>query len=162
MIDTTHIHPMIVHFPIALLFVGFLSDFISLFYKKEFFSKTGLYLLILGTLGVITAFYTGNLAGDGISETGALKQALETHEDAATLTLWIMLSAALLRIAFVWMKKYSGAFKYLAFFVFLVGILSLARTGFYGGELVYKHAAGVRLNLGLDSTPENPQKENKD
>jgi uncharacterized membrane protein len=63
MIDTVHIHPMIVHFPIALLIVGFLFDILSLFIKKEFYSNAGFYLLILGTLGIIAAYFTGNLAG---------------------------------------------------------------------------------------------------
>jgi len=34
--------------------------------------------------------------------------------------------------------------------LFLLGVLSIARTGYYGGELVFKHAAGVQLNIGLD------------
>lgn len=150
MIDTSHLHPMIVHFPIALLIVGFLAEAVSLIIKKEFFSKAGFYLLILGTLGVVAAYFSGDFAGDGITETGTLKQALETHEEAATLTLWLMVGAALVRIAFVVLKKYNGVFKAIAFALFLVGVISIARTGFYGGELVYKHAAGVQLNLGLD------------
>jgi uncharacterized membrane protein len=63
MFDTTHIHPMIVHFPIALIIVGFLADLIGILLKKEFFSRTGFYLLILGTLGAVTAYITGNLGG---------------------------------------------------------------------------------------------------
>ncbi|MGE5400943.1 MAG: DUF2231 domain-containing protein [Ignavibacteriales bacterium] len=151
MFDTTHLHPMIVHFPIALLIVGFLFDLISLFSRKELFSTVGLYLLILGTLGVIAAFFSGNFAGDGISEAGSLKQALETHEGAAEIALWLMIAAAVLRIAFVWMKRYSGVYKYVAIGIFLLGVLAIARTGYYGGELVFKHAAGVQFNVGLDS-----------
>ncbi len=153
MFDTMHIHPMIVHFPIALLIIGFLSDIIGLFFKKDFFSRTGFYLLILGTLGVAAAYVTGNLAGDGIAEAGTLKQALETHEDAAALSLWLMVIAAVVRIGLVMLKKYSGIFKWLAFILFFAGVLSIARTGYYGGELVFKHAAGIQFNLGagLDS-----------
>lgn len=155
MFDINHLHPMIVHFPIALLIVGFLFDMISLLVKKDFFSRAGLTLLILGTVGVIAAYFSGDMAGDGITETGSLKQALETHENAAQLTLWLMVGASLLRIAFVWMKKYTGALRYIAFVVFLAGIISVARTGFYGGELVFKHAAGVTLNLGLGTEQNN-------
>ncbi len=38
----------------------------------------------------------------------------------------------------------------------MIGVLSIARTGYYGGELVYKHAAGVQFNLGFD----NPDAQN--
>ena len=155
MIDTTHIHPMIVHFPIALLIVGFLFDLIGVFVKKDFFSKAGFYLLILGTLGVIAAYFSGDLAGDGISEVGALKQALETHESAALLSLWIMVIASVVRIGFVAFKKHTAIFKWVALSLFFIGVLSIARTGYYGGELVFKHAAGVQLNLGMDFNSNN-------
>ena len=111
MFDTTHIHPMIVHFPIALLIVGFLADAAGIFLKKEFFSKAGFYLLIFGTLGVAAAYLSGNIAGDGITEAGSLKQALETHESAAELSLWLMIWTALVRIALQLTKKYVGTFQ---------------------------------------------------
>ena len=150
MFDTSHLHPMIVHFPIALLIVGFLAEVVGLVLKKEFFTKAAFYLLVMGTLGVVAAYISGDIAGDGVSETGQLKNALETHEHAAELTLWLMVGAAVVRIALVWLKKFDGVLKYFAFVLFLAGVLSVARTGFYGGELVYKHAAGVEFNFGLD------------
>ena len=152
MFDTSHLHPMIIHFPIALLIIGFLADIIGVMFKKDFFTKAGFYLLILGTLGVVASYITGNIAGEGVEEAGALKQALENHEDAAQLSLWLMVAAAVVRIAVVSIKKYTGIFKYVALTLFLLGVLSIVRTGYYGGELVYKHAAGVQFNLGLDLT----------
>jgi uncharacterized membrane protein len=151
------IHPMIVHFPIALLIVGFLAELIAVITKKEFFSKASFYLLILGTAGVITAYFTGHAAGEGISESGMLKSALESHEGAATIALWVIVAAALFRIVIVFLKKDKGILKSAAFLLLLIGVLSIARTGYYGGELVYKHAAGVQINLGFD-TPAVDQK----
>ncbi len=153
MFDTTHIHPMIIHFPIALLIIGFMFDLFGVLVKKEFFSKTGFYLLILGTLGVVAAYISGNIAGEGIAEAGSLKQAIETHEDAAALTLWLMVITSVVRIGLVMLKKFKGAFQLIYLILFLAGVLSIARTGFYGGELVFKHAAGIQFNLGagLDS-----------
>ncbi|MCF7817982.1 MAG: hypothetical protein K9M54_08880 [Kiritimatiellales bacterium] len=150
MLDLTHIHPMIVHFPIALLLVGFMSDLIGLVTKKEFFNNSGFYLLILGMLGVEAAFLSGDYAGGGMPETGAMGQALEIHASAAELTLWLMVGTAFVRIGAVLLKKYKGVVKAVAMLLFLVGVLSIARTGYYGGELVFKHAAGVQLDLGLD------------
>lgn len=164
MFDTSHLHPMIVHFPIALILVGFLSEIVGLFFKKDFFTKAAFYLLILGTLGVVAAYITGNIAGDGVSETGQLKNALETHEDAALLTLILLVIATSVRVALVWMKKYNGLFKYIAVVLFLAGVVAVARTGFYGGELVYKHAAGVQFNfgLGLDTNDAETTSDEKD
>lgn len=151
--DLTHIHPMLVHFPIALLMVGFLSETIGLITKKEFFSTAGFYLLLLGAMGAGAAYLSGQNAGDGITEVGTLKLALENHEGAAELTLWLAVIAAIVRIAIVIFKKYSGVYKIAAYVIFLCAVLSVARTGFYGGELVYKHAAGVQLDLGFGSMP---------
>ena len=166
MIDLTHLHPMIVHFPIALLIVGFLADSIGLIFKEDFFTKAGFYLLILGTLGVVAAYFSGNFAGEGVTEAGALKQALETHENAATLTLWVMVGAALIRIAMVLLKKHVGIYRWFAFIIFFLGVLSIARTGFYGGELVYKHATGVQFDLGFgnleSSNSDNSVNDNDD
>jgi len=151
--DLTHLHPMIVHFPIALLIVGFLSDIVGLLTKRDFFTQTGFYLFILGALGVIAAFITGGMAGNGIVEEGALKQALGTHEGAATLTVWVVSIAVVFRIALFLLKKFSGVLKMVSLVLGLLAVMAIARTGYYGGELVYKHAAGVQLDFGFGTNP---------
>jgi len=82
MLDLVHLHPMVVHFPIALLIVGFLFELIYLITRNEFYSKAGFYLLVLGALGTFAAFLSGNLAEERIMETEALERVLETHEEA--------------------------------------------------------------------------------
>ncbi len=156
MFDLGHIHPMIVHFPIALLIVGFLFDVVGLITKKEFFEKAGFYLMVLGSIGVLAAYLSGENAGSGIEEAGALKTALENHEDAAFLASIFVSISFVFRVVIVFMKKYTGKIKYAATVLFLLAVLAIARTGYYGGELVYKHAAGVELNLGFGSDAETP------
>ena len=39
MITAPHFHAMVIHFPIALLLAGFLSELIALFSKKQFFKN---------------------------------------------------------------------------------------------------------------------------
>lgn len=146
---------MLVHFPIALLIVGFLFETIGFVVKKEFFSTAAMYLLVLGAAGVGVAYLTGENAGEGITEVGALKAALEAHESAAELTLWLAIIAAVVRIATAVFKKHTGAYRAAAYVLFLCAVVSVARTGSYGGELVYKHAAGVQLNLGMETFPDS-------
>ena len=149
MIDLTYIHPMVVHFPIALLLVGFVAEVTGAIFKKEFFSKAAFYLIIIGALGVVAAYFSGNFAGDGITETGPLKQALELHQSSAILTVWLVVATALFRVALVVLKKFRGRLQWIAVALFLITVLSMSQTGHYGGQLVYKHAAGVRLDLGF-------------
>jgi uncharacterized membrane protein len=68
MITAPHLHAMVIHFPIALLLAGFLSELIALVSKNPFFKNASLYLLILGTLGAIVAFVSGSNAGDGMTD----------------------------------------------------------------------------------------------
>lgn len=149
MFDTSHLHPMVVHFPIALLITGFLFEIAGLVIKKEFFSKAGFYLLILGSAGVLAAYFSGQNAGSGIEEAGPLKDALEMHEDAALLAAILSGVALAVRLGLVFYKKYQGALKYVSVILFFAAVLAIGKTGYYGGDLVYKHAAGVQFDLGL-------------
>lgn len=155
--DLIHLHPMIVHFPIALLFIGFFSDVAGIALKREFFNKVGLLLLMLGTIGVIAAYISGSRAGEGLAEAGALKMALDTHEDAAEFTLWLVTATVIMRAGLVILGKHTGALRLVPLGLFLIGILSIARTGYYGGELVFKHAAGVQLDLGFGAANAAPE-----
>ena len=150
MIDLTHLHPMVVHFPIALLLVGFSTDLAGLIIKREFLSQAAFYLLILGALGTIAALMSGEQAGDAITEQGLLKQAVEQHEEAAELAVWLVGITTAVRIILVVLKKYSGILKVMAFLLFFASVIAIVRTGYYGGALVYEHAAGVQFNLGSD------------
>jgi uncharacterized membrane protein len=154
--DLDYIHPMIVHFPIALIIIGFLFEVVGVAANKEFYSKAAFILLLLGAAGTVGAYITGNLAGGGLSEMGPLKQALEAHEDSAVTTLWIVGGIAAARILMVATKRFTGTLRWLAVAFYIVGVLAMARTGHLGGNLVYKHAAGVQLQIGSDpSTDEN-------
>ncbi len=142
-----YIHPMIVHFPIALILVGFLFEVVGVAAKKEFYSKAAFILLLFGTAGVVAAYITGNRAGDGLSEMGSLKQAIENHEESALVTLVLIGVVAAVRIALAVTKRFAGSLRWIAVALYLVGVLSIIRTGHLGGTLVYRHAAGVQLQV---------------
>jgi len=146
MISATHLHAMIIHFPIALLMAGFLSEVIALFSKKEFFSNAAFYLLLLGALGASAAYLTGSYAGDGIEE-GPLKVPMELHEQAATFTLILAIVTALFRVVVYYFKYNRSWTKWVGIILFTALVGSVARTGYLGGQLVYSHGAGVQLAL---------------
>ncbi|HEY3390176.1 MAG TPA: DUF2231 domain-containing protein, partial [Prolixibacteraceae bacterium] len=65
MVSTSHLHPMLVHFPIALVVFGFIAEIAALYFKREVcLSRIGFYLLIIGTLSALTAWLTGNFFTD--------------------------------------------------------------------------------------------------
>tara|TARA_R110001583_G_scaffold48642_3_gene152339 strand:- start:3825 stop:4280 length:456 start_codon:yes stop_codon:yes gene_type:complete len=146
MIAATHLHAIIIHFPIALLIVGFLSEIISFFIKKDFFKTAAFYLLILGALGTITAYITGGYAGEGIEE-GPLLEPMNLHKQAAFLILWGSIITVLFKSAVFYFKFHKPWAKGIGFLLYMLLVIAVGRTGYLGGQLVFSHGAGVEIAL---------------
>jgi len=138
MISTSHFHPMLVHFPIALVAVGFLAEIAALYFKKEAcLSVAGFYLLILGTLSALVAWGTGNFfTAEMEGSAGAVK---ETHEQFAIATLVILIVVSILRIYLKTKNKESSGLKWVALILYALAAVCVSVTGFYGGTLVYNY-----------------------
>ena len=138
MFDSSHLHQMVVHFPIAIIMVGFLADLASLLFKKEkCLSTMGFYLEVLGVLAAIVAFGTGYfLTGEVPEEAGPLR---EQHELFATLTLVTIILAAFFRILIVYLKKEETNLKYVAMGIFFLSFVFVGITGYLGGLLVINY-----------------------
>jgi uncharacterized membrane protein len=154
MFTATHLHAMIVHFPVALVLVAFFTEILGLILKKKFYQQATFYILLLAALGAIVAYITGDAAGDGM-DGGSLHEAVEAHEEAATFTLWFTIAAAVAKSALYIIKKELLWLKIFAFVLLLTAAGGVARTGYLGGQLVYKHAAGVELGFSNFETIQN-------
>jgi len=138
MISTSHFHPMLVHFPIALVAVGFLAAIAALFIKKEaWLSIAGFYLLILGTLSAVVAWATGNFFTAEME--GSAGEIKELHENFALITLGILVVALILRIYLKAKNKEDSALKWVFLVLYGLAAISVSITGFYGGTLVYNY-----------------------
>lgn len=146
MITAPHLHAMAIHFPIALLMVAFLSELIALFSKRQFFKNAALYLLILGAIGVVIAYLSGDAAGDGMTD-GILQKPMGMHEEAALVTLWLAIVTTLASIAIYYFNYTKSWAKWASLLLFALLIGSVARTAYLGGQLVFKHGAGIELAL---------------
>ena len=137
MMSLNHLHPMLVHFPIALVVVGFVAEFAALIFKKELcLSKTGFYLLVTGTLAAIVALLSGVLFTDEM--TGSAGEIQETHELFAWITLGLLVVSSVIRF-FIEIKGQKDAnLKWIAFGLYALAAISVSVTGFFGGTLVYE------------------------
>lgn len=143
MFNTAHFHPMVVHFPVALILVGFLADVASLIFRKEeWLRKAGLWLMILGTLGAAAAFITGHVFTMEPTE-GAIVPIFQKHETLALITLVLMSIGTLIRIYAIVFKKNKPVFHLLVFGLYLLGAASVAVTGFLGGSMVMDYMMGL-------------------
>ena len=146
MVSATHLHAIIIHFPIALLIVGFVSELVGVIINKTFFKNTAFYLLLSGSIGTITAYISGSFAGEGIEE-GPLKLPMQLHEQAAVITLWLAIITALYRVVIFYFNYNSALIKWIGIILFAALVTAVARTGYLGGQLVYSHGAGVEMAL---------------
>ena len=138
MFSTSHLHPMLVHFPIALIAIGFLAEFAFLLFKKEIcLTKMGYYLLIVGTLAACVTWLSGNLFTSDME--GAAEKIRETHELLATMTVVMSLLTAALRTYMLVKKQDTKPLKVIAFILYALAALLVSATGFFGGTLVYNY-----------------------
>ena len=138
MIGSGHFHPMFVHFPIALITIGFIFDIIGLFVKNEYhFFKFAYYLMILGTISSITAYLTGEFFTPELS--GALGEIKENHEIFAKITMFAIATTTILRIYINYRKPENPKLKYLVIAFYALAFISIGITGYTGGSLVYDY-----------------------
>lgn len=142
MLDSSHFHPMLVHFPIAIITVGFLFDLAALIVKKEpCLSRTGYWLEIIGMAGAIFAFGSGYFFTSPMEgEAGIIR---DKHEFFATVTLISIIIATLFRIVIAYLNKETSSLKYLSLGLFFIAFVFVSITGYLGGTLVIEYMIGL-------------------
>lgn len=142
MFNTSHFHPMLVHFPIAIITVGFLFDFLALLVKKDpCLSRTGYWLEIIGMVGAIFAFGSGYFfTGEMEGEAGIMR---DKHELFATLTLVSIIVATMFRVVVNYLNKETTNMKYVSLGLFFISMVFVSVTGYLGGTLVIEYMIGL-------------------
>ena len=143
MLDLLPFHPMLVHFPIALLFTSVLFDAAGAWFNRESFRDGAFWLLILGLLGGVAAAIAGSWAEEAAEKAGIAESMIETHETLAFVTLGIF--GVLLLGRLVMRNQFTRKSLVPYFFIAAIGLGTLSATGHYGGDLVYKQGAGVTM-----------------
>jgi uncharacterized membrane protein len=134
---------MIVHFPIALITVGFFADVVSLFFRNEkCLSKTGFYLMVLGAMAAVAAWSTGQLFTNEPTQ-GAILEIFDKHETGAMITMILMVIGASFRIYLVLKKKEGTKLRWLVFGIYLLAFCTVTFTGFMGGTMVYNYMMAI-------------------
>ncbi len=134
------VHPMLVHFPIALLFASVVLDWLGYLLKHPNLTRAGFYSLTLGALGAGIAALSGpdHAVGDP-----SVPLLLASHQNFASLTVGLAVVMFAARFLAAEGLRGSGAAAYLVASVVLLVAVSL--TGYYGGEMTYHHAVGVTM-----------------
>lgn len=138
MFDTSHLHPMLVHFPIALVMFGFIIELASIIIKKELcLPKLSLYLLVTGTLATVVTWLSGVLFTSEMS--GAAGSVKESHELFAFITMCLLIATSIMRLMLTLGKKQNSTLKWISFILYGIAAITVSITGFFGGTLVYNY-----------------------
>ncbi len=135
------IHPMLVHFPIALLSVAVFLDVLAQRWRRDECRIASLYTLVLGLAGAVAAVASGALAEEAVEHSGVPKQVLELHESLGFATFWIFLGLLgwCAAVWFEWVQERPVVSGVLG----LIGVAVLLVASYFGGSLVYEYGAGV-------------------
>ncbi len=142
-----NLHPLVVHFPIALLFLAVGFDLVTWLLRRPMaLVRVTAVLYALGALSALVAFLTGRAAADSLDLPTAVIPAVTTHADWAERTVWFFGIFALIRLALAWWRRPLARAAWLQGLLLLLGaggLWLLYETGEHGAELVYAHGLGV-------------------
>ena len=146
-------HPQIVHFVIALLFVGVIFRVVSLTGRLRFTDAGATTLILIGTIAAWLAVLSGDQAHGPVERIPGAREAVEEHEHWGVRTRNLFLVVAVLELA-VLATRASGrrrAAKGLMIgsaVIGLGGLFLLYETAEHGGELVYEYGGGPGVRSG--------------
>lgn len=149
-----HLHPAIVHFPIALLMAAPLFVLLGLFWpdQRRGLHGSAMVLLVLGLGGALLSLATGEAVERFARRTPELRAAVDTHEHLAQLATAIFAALAVALLV-LWLlrlfrkqelsRPLDRGILVLWLLISAWGVLTLARAGHEGGRMVhelYTHA----------------------
>ena len=139
--ELINVHPMFVHFPIALIFASLIFYFLGNLFKKEELLIAGKWTLCFGTIAAAFTVWTGLQAADTVSHGAGVHELMIIHQYfgyailglSAILSLWLLVSKAHM--------PGKGRFLFLILLLVLAGLV--AQSSDFGGRMVFQHGVGV-------------------
>lgn len=145
-------HPQVVHFAVALVFVGVGCRLFSLVRRSGFASAAATLLILLGTLACFAAVYTGVEAHGPVERIPGVRPAVVDHEEWGERARNVFVLVSILEIAALVLSwRQHGAARPLTIAAAVAGVAGLGvmyQTAAHGGDLVYGYAGGVGIRSG--------------
>jgi uncharacterized membrane protein len=135
-----NIHPLVVHFPIALLFAAALIYWLGFLARRESWQWSGLWTLALGALGAAAAAATELYAAPGVMLAPSVKAALLAYHKRMMIGVAILSAALALWAIAARPMPVRGRGVFLAMLVLVAALI--AKGADYGGRMVYDYNAG--------------------
>ncbi len=149
-----HLHPALSTFPPVLLLIAGALELAALVGVAEL-RRTIRLLLWLAVPGVLAAFFSGYQASDSANQTFVIAdQAIGAHHNLGRLLAFAIIPCAALEWVATSARHAKAFFEWLYRAVLMTCVGLVISTAYLGGELVFRHGAGVFAIMGTPQAPE--------
>jgi uncharacterized membrane protein len=141
------LHPIVVHFAIALAIAGVVLRLVSLTGRLPFTSPAAATLLLVAAVAAGIAARSGLDAHDPSERVPGARTAVQEHEEWGKRAAWVMGGVGILELLALGLGRFGKA-RYVQIASAVVGVgavLCLFEAAEHGGRLVYSYAGGVGL-----------------
>lgn len=150
-----NLHPLVVHFPIALLFAAGAVDLAGLLMPaRKPLRDAATWLYIGGAAAAVAAYFTGYTAAQAATWTAGVATLVDAHADRAFVATWLFAFFASLRLAMSYLLRPRRALRLGAFAVALAGLAALTQTALHGARLVFGQGLGVQAVASAEAAAE--------
>ena len=141
-----NIHPLVIHFPIALLVAAAMTDLAGILLRDRTSVRDAASLLYTaGAVCAVVAYFTGHHAGETVLLPEMANVLVNEHADWAFRATWFFVFFASIRLALSFIIRVPGYTATLVSFAAgFVGLYLLFETAERGGRLVFEHGVGVQ------------------
>ncbi len=130
------LHPIAVHFPIALVMVGAFAAALAALFKAAFFRHAATYTILLAAITVVPAWLLGDEARQMRGKmSDSLAATVDEHEDVATVAMYVVLAAGVLQ-ALSALRPGSAPLRLLALLAVFAAAGAVGYAGYLGGEIL--------------------------
>ena len=150
MYPVEQIHPMIVHFPIALLITSVIFGILSRITNIERLSYSAHYLMIFGVISGFIAIISGYIAFSKVVDVyKGVEDIALGHGALAAIVIIFFTMRLIMRGEIKWQQLGKGNISDLVFSI--IGIVLLLWIAYSGGKMVYEHGAAVNKKIIKDA-----------
>ncbi len=143
-----HVHPILVHFPIVLVYTLVIIDMAALAGSNAVTMRSGVgtistFVAVGAGLFAIATWFFGGIALDYAEAAGFSSEIAEIHESLGTISAFAFLTWGLVRLALWVRNRELGTLGVAIPAIEIAGAALVTVTGYYGGQLVYDLGVNV-------------------
>lgn len=139
-----NLHPFVVHFPIVLLLLAFISQFLGLIALREKFSWITLFQLIAGFIGAVLAAEVFHAHVGDLPQN--ISEVYESHEYYGIATTWLAGIALILKLISHFLFKLKTWAEIIVFLMITGSAVTVSLAGHLGAQMVHIENVGPQGN----------------